>query len=130
MQRGSGGFVTVQFVAAAGLSLVLLTALANVVVAQYGRGVLRAAADEAVRAGARVAVGGDAVSLDRCVSRGEAVLDDLLSGALGRGASVTCRLLGPERLEAEVEALFPAWLPLYPDWPVTATATAVKERAP
>ena len=57
-RRGVGepddaGFVTVQFTAAVAFSMVVLVMLANLIVYQYGRGVVRAAVDEAVRAGSR-----------------------------------------------------------------------------
>ena len=49
------GMATVQYVVTAGLSLLLFVAFANLIVFQYGRGVVRAALDEGVRAGAPLA---------------------------------------------------------------------------
>jgi hypothetical protein len=48
-----GGFTTVSFVLAVALSLLIFTGLANVIVVQYARGVVRSALDEAVRDGSR-----------------------------------------------------------------------------
>jgi hypothetical protein len=45
-----GGFVTAQFVVVVGLSLLFFTMMANVIVFMYGRGVVRAALEEGVRA--------------------------------------------------------------------------------
>ena len=56
---------------------VLLVLLANVLVAGYARGVVRAALDEGVRAGARAE---DAAA--ECARRAAAVLDDLIAGPM------------------------------------------------
>lgn len=122
--RAGGGFVTVQFVAAVGLSLVLLTMLANLVVFQYGRGVVRAALDEGVRTASRAGA-----PTAECHRRAGAVLDDLLGGAMGRDVTVDCRLAGP-MVVADAQVTFRGWLPTVPDWTFTATATAVREQAP
>ena len=47
------GMATPQFVLASGLALLLFVAFANLIVFQYGRGVVRAALDEGVRAAAQ-----------------------------------------------------------------------------
>src|SRR6266705_2065800 len=49
----AGGFVTAQFVVVVALSLVFFVFLCNAVVFMYGRGVVRAALEEGVRAGGR-----------------------------------------------------------------------------
>ena len=121
-----GGFLTVQFVAAVGLSLLLLVMLANVIVVQYGGGVVRAAVDEGVRRGSRA--GPAAVA--ECQERAAAVVADLLGGGMGVGvAPITCADLG-DRVTAETAASFPAWLPGLPDWSLTARAVAVREEEP
>lgn len=118
---GQDGFVTIQHLLAVGLSLVLLASLANLLVFSYGRGVVRAALDEGVRAGSRAGA-----SSSECQARAEAVLGDLLSGSLGQGVRVRC-----SHREATVIASaavsFPAWAPLIPSWSFTATAEAVAE---
>jgi hypothetical protein len=114
------GFVTLQFVLAAALSLLLVAVVANLVVFQYGRGVVRAALDEGARAGARVDDGAH-----ECRRRAEAVLGDLLGGAMGRGVSVTCADLG-FAVVADARAQFPGWAPGVPAWAFTMRAQAAR----
>lgn len=118
------GFLTVQFVAAVGLSLVMFTALVNLVAFQYGRGVVRAALDEGVRAGSRAT----ASDLE-CLQRIRSTLSDLLGGAMGAGVRVDCRQDG-EQVVASASATFRGWLPLVPDWRFGLLASARRERAP
>lgn len=118
------GFVTVQYVAVVGLSLVLVVVLTNLVVFQYGRGVVRAALDEGVRAGARASAGAA-----ECEARAGDVLADLLGGAMGTGVRVVCTDDG-DVLRATADVAFAGWLPAVPDWAFTVQATAVREREP
>jgi hypothetical protein len=118
------GFVSIQFVAAAGLCLVVLALVANMIVFQYARGVVRAALDEGVRAGSRA----DA-SVSHCLERIEEVLADLLGGELGRDVAVTCGVAGG-RMVAAAEATFRAWIPGVPDWDLRLEASSVKEAEP
>lgn len=121
-----GGFLTAQFVLGVGLSLVLFTSVANLVVYQYIRGVVRSALDEGVRQGSRV--GPDATTA--CARTAQAVLTDLAGGGLGdqvafhgcgqRGAVVT----------ASATASLRGWLPMVPDWTFDVTAEAVQEAEP
>jgi hypothetical protein len=115
---GDKGYVTVGYVASVGLSLVLFVMLANLVVFQYGRGVVRAALDEGVRAGARA---GDPAGA--CRARAGQVLGDLLGGTLGNGVRLHCAQ-GTDRVEADAEVVFPGWLPTVPDWRFTLRAAA------
>ncbi len=127
-RRGSGeaGFLTAQFVLAVGLSLVLFTSVANLVVYQYARGVVRSALDEGVRQGSRV--GSEAITA--CAVTAEAVLADLAGGGLSeqvvfhgcaqRGAVVT----------ASATASLRGWLPTVPDWTFDVAAEAVQEAEP
>jgi hypothetical protein len=120
--RSQGAFVTVQFVAVVALTLVLFVMLANVLVWSYGRGVVRAALDEGVRAGARAA---DPVA--ECQVRAQAVLADLLGGAMGTQVEpVRCADRG-DRVVATTTARFKGWLPVVPDWTVQARALATRE---
>jgi hypothetical protein len=118
------GFVSIQFVAAAGLCLVILTMVANLIVFQYAHGVVRAALDEGARAGAPL--GADATD---CLERASSVLADLLGGEIGTGVEVACADTG-DRVVATADAVFPGWLPGVPDWAVTLRATAAKEVLP
>jgi hypothetical protein len=113
-------------VAAVGLSLVVLVTMANLIVFQYGRGVVRAALDEGVRQGSRVQTDATAV----CTRRVESVLGDLLSGTMGDGVAFTgCRRSG-DTVQAHADVTFSGWLPTVPDWSFEVEATAVKEQRP
>lgn len=118
------GFVTVQYVAVTGLSLLLVVVMVNLVVFQYGRGVVRAALDEGVRAGARATAGSE-----ECEARARDVLADLLGGAMGAGVTLRCTDTG-STLQATADVVFHGWLPSVPDWRFSAEASAVREQAP
>jgi hypothetical protein len=116
---------TVQFVAATALSLVVFVMLANFIVDVYARGAIRAAVDEAARAGAPV----DA-SLADCERRANDALDHLLGGGMRSGVRVDCAD-GAGTVRARAHAVLRGWLPgVVPDWTFALTGTAVKERDP
>jgi hypothetical protein len=102
--------------------LVFVTAVLNVIVFQYGKGVTRAALDEAARAGARF--GTDSVSA--CEKRAAEVLSDLLGGSLGEGVSVACADAG-DRITATATVHFEGWFGAVTDYDATITASAAKE---
>jgi hypothetical protein len=121
------GFVTIEYVVAAALSMVVLVAMANFIVFEYGHGVVRTALDQGVRAGARA---GSPVTM--CRQAAQRVVDDLLGGSggsMGGGVSITCRQVGAN-LDATAQTRFRAWMPPIPDWSFTSSATAPVERAP
>jgi hypothetical protein len=117
----SGGFVTAQFVLAVALSLLLFVMLCNAIVYQYGRGAIRSALDEGVRSGSRAS--GSAAT---CLAAAEEVRRSLLGGPIGAHVSLRCALVAGQ-VRATASGSMPSWLPLLPDWPVTLSATAVKE---
>ncbi len=53
--REESGFVTVQWMLAVAISLIVFTFLANLMLVMYTKGVVRAALDEGVRSGSRAA---------------------------------------------------------------------------
>lgn len=115
-----GGVTSIQFVLVGALSLLLFLALANLVVAQYGRGAIRSALDQ----GARVAaVTG---STEGCEQRAASVLGQLLGGAMGDSAEVTCGIDGSV-VTARGTAHFESWTPLALDFAVDITAHATLE---
>ena len=116
--------MTVTTVVAVALSLVLVSALANLLVFTYGRGVVRAALDEGVRAGATAVA-----SPASCDAAARAVLSDLLGGSMGDGVTVRC-VPSAAGLVAVADVRFVAWSPLVPDWAFRIEATAVQEQAP
>ena len=113
---------TTQFVVATGFALVVFVVLANLVVDLYARGAVRAAVDEAARAGAPI----DA-SAAQCAARGRDVLDELLGSRIGAGVRLTCREEVGHGCRAR-DARLPSWLAIVPDWSFTIVGTAVKER--
>lgn len=120
------GFVTIGHLLATLLSMVAFTAMINIVVAGYGRGVVRAALDEGVRAGSRA--GPDAVVV--CDRRVRGVLDDLLGGTFGRDVTFPgCQLHG-DRMEAHADVVFRGWMPAVPDWRFQLRSSAVVRGAP
>lgn len=119
-----GGFATPQFMLAAGLSLVFFVLLANFVVFQYGRGVVRGALDEGVRAAAPAGAG----EAD-CLRAFDAMAGNLLGGPLGEEVTRSCTVVG-ELVEARATVTFRGWLPLVPDWTFSLAASRVKEAAP
>lgn len=118
------GFLTTQFVLAVGLTLLLVVMVANLVVFSYGRGVVRAALDEGVRAGSRVTA-----SALTCEQRAREVLGDLLGGTMGRDVAVSCGQT-PERVVADADVRFAGWLPAVPDWRFSVTASARRRGEP
>ena len=95
--------------------------LANLIVFQYGRGVVRAAVDEGARVGSRASAGAD-----DCEARARDVVADLLGGAMGEGVALSCSVKGGF-VTARADVAFPAWLPPVPDWSFSLSATAVAE---
>jgi hypothetical protein len=103
--------------------LLFFTLLAQFAVWQYGRGAVRAAAQEAARAAAPLGAPPDA-----CARRFDQVRSGLLGGRLGDGVGpVRCQVTGSV-VEVTAEVTFERWLPISPDWSFTVTAVAVKEQ--
>jgi len=117
----AGGFVTTQFVLAVAFSLLLFVMLCNAIVYQYGRGVIRSALDEGVRSGSRASG-----STATCLRAAEEVRRSLLGGPIGAHVSMRCAFVAGQ-VRATASGYLPSWLPLVPDWPVSLSATAVKE---
>lgn len=83
------GSALVTGVFAIGFLLVVFLGAFSLVVEEYAKGVVRAAVDEAARAGATV--GGSLIS---CEMEGAQVTADLLPGPLGQGVMINCRVEG------------------------------------
>jgi hypothetical protein len=123
-RAGDQGFLTIQYTLAVGLSLLLLVQVANLLVVAYGRGAVRAALDEGVRA---AAVAGDP---GQCHARAEAVLGDLLAGAMRAGVGPIACTVGTDRVRARVDTILAAWIPGLPAHAFTTEAVAVREPVP
>lgn len=123
-----GGFVTVEYLVAVALSLLVLVVVANFIVWEYGRGVVGSAVDEGARAGSR-APAPEANQLDSCEQAADREITDLLGGAngsMGRGVSISCSLQG-NQLVVNAEAHFAAWFPAMGGWTFSTKATAIVE---
>jgi hypothetical protein len=113
----------VATLAAFGVALVFFTLLTQFSVWQYGRGAVRAAAQEAARAAAPLHAGSEA-----CRDRFDEVRTGLLGGPLGDGVGPVRCDVGGTVVAVSVDVVFRRWLPLSPDWSFTVSAVAVKER--
>lgn len=126
--RAQDGYLTIQYLVVVGFSLVLFTALANLVVFQYGRGVVRAALDEGARAGART-LGSSESAARACESRARSARDGLVSGRLAESIELSCDV-GVDVVAARANVRFQGWVPLVPDWTFEELATALREQEP
>jgi hypothetical protein len=117
------GITSVQFLLASGLALMLFLTLANLVVVQYGRGVLRSALDQGARAGAVSS------SVEECRQRTENVLGQLLGGRMGDSVETSCGI-GPRMVTASGRAVFVSWTPFTSDFVIEMTAQATRELPP
>jgi hypothetical protein len=117
-----GGFVTAQFVVVVALSLLFFTMMANVIVFMYGRGVVRAALEEGVRAASPAAA-----TTATCQRTADETMRSLLGGSMGRDIRIDCEIRGGE-VHASATGRFRGWLPGMPDWHFANQATAVKEQ--
>ena len=121
--RGEGGFATIQYVLAVGLSFVLLVLIANLLVDLYARAAVRDALEE----GTHAVAARDATPA-ACEQHARAALDGLLRGPMGRGVTVRCDVTAAGTL-ATADVRLPSWLPfLVPDWTFTVHAVAAREQ--
>ena len=119
--RGDRGATFIALVMATGVVLVLVTAILQVIVFQYGKGAVRAALDEAARSAAR-----SPTSVETCQARAANALGDLLGGAMGDGVEVSC-IDGPDRVTVTANVHFDGWFGSLTDYNATLTASAAKE---
>lgn len=119
MKRGEHGFVTVQYVAATGFTLIFLLLLGNLLVDLYARAAVHEALDEGVRAAVTVDAPAGA-----CEQRANDALRGLVRGPVGREISVTCSV-DPQRVRAHATVVLRSWLPAFvPAWRFTVDAGA------
>lgn len=114
--------MVLPYTVAIAMSLILFVMMANVIIAMYGRGVVRAALDEGVRTGSRAGE-----NTAQCEQRVAEALGQLLGGEMGEGVAFQgCAVVGG-RMVAAADVTFQAWLPGYPDFAFSVEAAAVKE---
>jgi hypothetical protein len=117
--RSDRGEIVVALAVASALVLLLVVQILNVIVFTYGKGAVRAALDEAARAGSR---GG----LAACQATADQVVQDLLGGALGADVAISCADAG-RSIVATADVHFDAWLTSLADYDGTSSAAAAKE---
>jgi len=112
---------SVGILLAVAFTLIVAVGVINLFLYLYGQAASRAAIDEGVRAGSRVAAG-EMV----CEQRAAEALNGLMPGPLGDGVSISCAVAGGE-LVAVADATLDSPLPGIPSWSFRVEARAVQE---
>lgn len=121
MSRDEHGLASVGILLAVAFTMIVAVMVVNLFLYLYGQGAARAAIDEGVRAGSRVAAGEDA-----CEARAHEALQGLMPGPLGSGVAIDCLLAGDE-LVAVADVTLTSPLPGVPAWSFQMEARAVQE---
>lgn len=119
--RDERGLASVGILLAVVFTMIVAVMVVNLFLYLYGQGAARAAIDEGVRAGSRVAAGEDA-----CQVRAEQALQGLMPGPLGSGVEIDCLLAG-DVLVAVADVTLTSPLPGVPAWTFRMEARAVQE---
>jgi hypothetical protein len=107
--------------------IVFLVAL-NLILDQYGQGVMRTAVDQGARAGStQTAVPGEAVAA--CETKAAEVMHGLLAGPFGRDITISCAVTG-DQVRAVASGSLPGWLRIIPADTLHVIGTAHLERNP
>lgn len=115
------GLTSVGILLAVAFTLVVAVTVINLFLYLYGQGAARAAIDEGVRAGSRVAAGETV-----CERRAAEALNGLMPGSLGDGVAITCVAAGGE-LVAIADVTLDSPLPGVPSWSFQMEARAIQE---
>jgi hypothetical protein len=115
------GLTSVGVLLAVGFTLIVAVIVVNLLLYLYGHSAARAAIDEGVRAGSRVAAG-PAV----CEARADEALEALMPGPLGDGVTINCAGAG-NALVATADVTLSSPLPGIPSWSFQMQARAVQE---
>jgi hypothetical protein len=117
------GFTTIQYVVAAGFSMVLFVLTANLLVDLYERGAVRDALDEGVRS----AVPSAAV-VEACEQRASEVVAAIAGGGMIDVEALQCRLDGAW-VVATADVRLRSWVPMIlPGWTLHLRAAARREQ--
>ncbi|HEY3834192.1 MAG TPA: hypothetical protein VGO03_18010 [Acidimicrobiia bacterium] len=116
--------MSLQYVAASALALVLLVMAANLLVDLYVRAAVRDALDEGVRAA--VPLGGTAAD---CTARADDTIQGLVRGDLGHGVALRCAITGGV-VTADADVVLPAFVAGLPGWSFRLRAEAEQEGPP
>jgi hypothetical protein len=101
----------------------MFVAFANLVVVQYGRGALRSALEQGVRAGSVLG------STEECEQRSAEVLGQLLAGRMSDDLVIRCSVSG-DAMVASGSVVFDSWTPLTPDFMVSIESVGTLEPPP
>lgn len=121
LRSDESGLTSVGVLLAVSFTLVAAVVVVNLFLYLYGQGVARAAIDEGVRAGSRVAAG-TAV----CEQRAEEVRANLMPRPLGEELRISCANVGDE-LMAIADVTLDSPMPGVPSWSFRMEARAVQE---
>ena len=121
-RRDDRGSITISTLVGIVVVTLVVVAVANVLVVQFGRATVRDALDEGVRVGARAAPGTETAV---CRQVADDVVAQLAAG-LGSGVSITCTNLGTS-LQATAVVHFDGWLTSVSDHDATMQASAALE---
>ena len=99
----------------------------NLVVDQYGEGVIRTAVDEGAQAGALTGSADGAIAA--CRAKEGEVMGGLLAGQLGRHLTLSCSVQG-EFVSATAVGELPGWLPPVPSVDVRQLGVSRLEASP
>ncbi|MEM8926068.1 MAG: hypothetical protein AAGD35_21390 [Actinomycetota bacterium] len=117
---GEDGFTVASAMWVMAVTLVLVTAFANLFVQRYAQAVIRQATDEGARAWA---VNGG--SADECLLAANDVIGDLLGGSMASGIAISCVDAG-DTIQVTASATL-AGLPPLPDANFSTTSVVTKE---
>lgn len=120
-QQRDVGAAMVELVLASAIVMILVVAIMQVIVFQYGKGAVHAALDEAARSAAR-----SSTSVETCQARAADALADLLGGPMGQGVAVTCTE-SAGRVTVSADVHFDGWFGSLSDYDATLTASASRE---
>ena len=115
------GLTSVGILLAVAFTLVVAVTVINLFLYLYGQGATRAALDEGVRAGSRVAAGAGV-----CEQRAAEALDGLIPGPLSDGVAISC-VAAEGELVAVADVTLDSPLPGVPSWSFRMEARAIQE---
>ncbi len=119
--RDARGFTFVGVLLAVAFTLLVAVIAINLFLYLYGQGAARAAIDEGVRAGSRVAAGEDV-----CERRADEALEGLMPGPLRDGVLIACSEVGGH-LIAVADVTLDSPTPGVPTWSFRMEARAIQE---
>ena len=109
------------------ITVVVFMGAINLIVDEYGKGVMRTAVDEAARAGSLQGAPGGPVAA--CDTKAAEVMTGLLAGPFGHDITISCAIQG-DQVVAVASGSLPAWLRVIPTDTLRVVGTAPLELSP